>query len=191
MFCENAVLLAGNSLAPFPLSGNYHPRRDPITPRVSNTMGKDKSLLKKPENSKRKPRQSLVLPFEAPPELCKALEQIGKCLRVSSGTILFRQGEQNSGVYVVMSGRFALSAGDDPYRVTRIAQKGSLLGLPATIRQKPYSLTAEAVTDSVVWLVSPERFRNLLSENTTLGFVVLTMLADEVSNLRRLQVRKV
>jgi CRP-like cAMP-binding protein len=154
-------------------------------------MCKDKSLLKKPENSKRKPRQSLVLPFEAPPELCEALEQIGKCLRVSSGIILFRQGQRNLGVYVVMSGRFALSAGDDPYRVTRIAQKGSLLGLPATIRHKPYSLTAEAVTDSVVCLVSPERFRNLLSENTTLGFVVLTMLADEVSNLRRLQVRKV
>jgi thioredoxin reductase (NADPH) len=132
-----------------------------------------------------------VRAFKASAELGNELERIGKRRRVNSGTILFREGEQNCGVFVVLSGRFALSAGDDPLRVTRVAEMGSLLGLPATVRQKPYSLTAEAVTDSVVCLVSPEQFRDLLSKNTKLGFEVLTMLADEVSVLRRLKVRKI
>jgi hypothetical protein len=88
--------------------------------------------------------------FQAPPAVCEELQRIGKHQTVESGTTLFERGEQNRGLFVVTSGRFALSSGDDPVRVTRIAEKGSLLGLPATVRDAPYSLTAEAVTDSAV-----------------------------------------
>lgn len=129
-------------------------------------------------------------PFMASPELCEALKSIGTILSVSSGEILFRKGDATKGVFLVLSGRVALSAGDDPVRITRIAEKGSILGLPATVRNKPYSLTAETVTECQLCRVTPEPFRELLSQNPAFGMSVIAMLAEEVSVLRKLAVYK-
>jgi CRP-like cAMP-binding protein len=133
--------------------------------------------------NKRMPKA--IRAFEAPPAVCDELVRIGKRQTVESGTILFERGERNRGLFVVSSGRFALSSGDDPVRVTRIAEKGSLLGLPATVRNAPYSLTAEAVTDSEVWVISPAEFLHLLTNNPTVGMAVVSILAEEVFAMRR------
>jgi CRP-like cAMP-binding protein len=72
----------------------------------------------------------------------------------------------------------------------RIAERGSLLGLPATASGRPYSLTAEVVLDSEFSLVTPSRFRQLLVESPSIGLDVLRMLGDEVSTIRQLFVYK-
>ena len=100
-------------------------------------------------------------------------------------------GQESEGVFLVLEGRVALSSGEDPVRITRIAEKGSLLGLPATVRDKPYSLTAEAVTDLRVCHMLPAAFRELLATNATLGLTVVNMLAEEISILRKLAVYKI
>ena len=135
---------------------------------------------------RQKPMPKPTRAFQAPPEVCEALQRIGKHLAIAPGTILFERGEQNRGLFVVAKGRFALSAGDDPVHVTRIAEKGSLLGLPATVRDAPYSLTAEAVTDCEIYVISPADFRALLTSNPTVGMAVLSILADEVFEMRRI-----
>ncbi len=127
-------------------------------------------------------------PFRASEIMSVELEKLGVRQSVPAGTILFREGEDVRGVYLVLNGRFALSAGEDPTRVTRIAEHGSLLGLPATVRSKPYSLTAEAVTDADVCLVSVDCFRTLIVENSSIGMEVIAMLADEVATLRKISV---
>jgi len=66
-----------------------------------------------------------------------------------------------------------------------------LLGLPATIRQRPYSLTAEAVTDCEVCGISSERLRKALLEYPAIGLAIVEILAEEVSVLRTLAVYKV
>ncbi len=129
-------------------------------------------------------------PFEAPVSVREALLQIGELLTERPGTILFQQGTQTTGVFLLMEGRVALSSGEDPVRVTRVAEKGSLLGLPATIGNKPYSLTAEAVTPVTVCHVTVAKFRKLLSTDTALGMTVVSMLAEEISVLRKLTVYK-
>ena len=94
-------------------------------------------------------------------------------------------------MFLVLEGRVALSSGEDPVRITRIAERGSLLGLPATIRNKPYSLTAEAVTDLQLCHIVASRFCQQLAMNASLGLAVLTMLAEEISILRKLAVYEV
>jgi len=89
-----------------------------------------------------------------------------------------------------LEGRVALSAGEDPTRIVRIAEKGSLLGLPATVSGKRYSLTAEVVAESRLALLTPARFRELLRDNPMLGPTVVQMLAEEVSAVRKLAVYK-
>ncbi len=72
----------------------------------------------------------------------------------------------------------------------RIAERGSLLGLPATVSGKRYSLTAEVVAQSRLALLSPGRFKELLHDNPALGLIVVQMLAEEVSAVRKLAVYK-
>lgn len=129
--------------------------------------------------------------FVASPELCFELQRIGERECARAGSLLFRKGDKNRGVFLVLSGRFALSSGEDPTRITRIAEKGSLLGLPATVRHKAYSLTAEATTEAEVCVISAKLFRKMLSTNTKLGMAVVSMLVDEVSILRRLSVHQI
>jgi len=129
--------------------------------------------------------------FECPGHLCDELIRIGEPGVAAPGTILFRQGKAAKGVFLLLDGRVAFSAGDDPVRITRIAEKGSLLGLPATVRNKPYSLTAEAVTHVRVCRVPATRFRKMLGENPQLGLFVIRMLAEEISVLRKLTVYRI
>ncbi len=159
---------------------------DVFSTKVRRIYGSEKG-----SSAMAKSKQPVLRAFTASGELCSALQKIGRRKEISGGSLLFREGEENQGVFLVLSGRFALSSGDDPTRVTRIAEKGSLLGLPATVRNKPYSLTAEATSDSEVCVISAKSFREMLSTDTLLGMTVVSILAEEVSILRRLTVHKV
>src|SRR5512142_1995692 len=147
--------------------------------------------LKGNTGSKSRLKERAIPAFAASPELCSELQHIGKRECVPAGALLFHKGDKNRGVFLILSGRFALSSGEDPTRITRIAEKGSLLGLPATVRNKAYSLTAEATADAEVCVISAKLFRELLSTNTLLGLTVVSMLAEEVSILRRLAVHQI
>ena len=150
-----------------------------------------KSNEKRSSDSKNRLKQPPVRTFVVSPELCLQLERVGDRKRVPAGSLLFSKGDKNRGVFLVLSGRFALSSGDDPTRITRIAEKGSLLGLPATVRERAYSLTAEATANAEVCVISAKVFREMLSTSTSLGMTVVSMLAEEVSILRRLAVHQV
>ncbi len=129
--------------------------------------------------------------FPVPSALEKQLLKLGKRCKAEPGTVLFREGRASRGVFLVLKGRVALSTGPDPVRVTRLAEKGSLLGLPATLRNKPYSLTAEVVTDSELCRITPSVMRNFLKKNPEQCYQLLTMLTNEISAVRRLAIYKV
>jgi len=123
--------------------------------------------------------------FEAPADVCALLQSIGKRLTVAAKTILFRKGEASKGVFLVIKGKVALSAGDDGSGLTRIAQRRSLLGLPATVNNKRYSLTARALDNVETFVVQPQQFRSLLQSNPVVGVAIVKILSDEVWALRR------
>ncbi len=127
-------------------------------------------------------------PFQASEALFNELLRLGKTETASPGTILFSQGQPTDGVFLVLNGRVALSAGDDPVRITRIAGRASILGLPATVRDQPYSLTAEAVVLTQLCHIPAAPFRTFLQQNPTLCFEVLQIVAAELSALRDIAV---
>ena len=128
--------------------------------------------------------------FEASPEICAMLQTVGKALTLPRRTTLFRQGDVPKGVFVILTGKVALSAGDHACRVTRIAAEHSLLGLPSTVGNRRYTLTAQTLTDVEVYVVPPEVFRKSLASNPTLGMAIVKILSDEVSALRKLSAHK-
>ena len=114
--------------------------------------------------------------FVADTDLINKLRQ--RSLPVSR-SILFRQGEAPTAVYLVSRGEVLLTGqGDDIFNIR--AASGSLLGIPAVIGSKPYSLTAEALSGAEVQVVSADEFILLMQSEPALAFEVLQILAAEV-----------
>jgi CRP-like cAMP-binding protein len=122
--------------------------------------------------------------FEAPLDICSVLRPAGTPQTVAAKSVLFRAGDPPQGVFLVLRGSILLSAGNRDSSFNRIASKGSLLGLPSTVSDRPYSLTAEALTEVEVCCIPPDDFRSMLASNPILGMAVVNILSDEVSALR-------
>ena len=113
------------------------------------------------------------------------LDSMAAPLTQPKNSIIFAQGDPAVGVYVIRKGsvRMTVKAGDSEI-VMRIAQPGSVLGLPGVLSNKPYSLTARAVQACELGFVTAERLVQLVRENPTLGLQVLQLLSEEVRAAR-------
>jgi CRP-like cAMP-binding protein len=127
---------------------------------------------------------SSEIPFSAPPHLCEVLEAIGAENTAAPGSFLFHRGGNCQGVFVIKSGRVRLSMETHRSALERTAESGSVLGLPATMSGKPYSLTAEVIEITKYIFVGGYKVRDTLARNPELCFEVLGLLSREVQQLR-------
>lgn len=119
--------------------------------------------------------------FVADPELTQELERRSKPITLGSDRVLFHQGDAPTGVYLLRKGAATLTSRLDDEAILSVrAGAGSLLGLPAVIGAKPYSLTAEALEGAELSLVTREDFVDLMQTEPLLSFQVLKVLAEEV-----------
>jgi len=123
--------------------------------------------------------------LEAPSELRIRLANVGQAIGCSAGTFLFRRGEGVKGVFLVCSGTVRLGLEHDPTAFpSRLAEPGSILGLPATMSNSPYSLTAEASEDCKLIFVSRESLLGLMRDHHNLCFAIMRILTDELAATR-------
>jgi CRP/FNR family transcriptional regulator len=102
-------------------------------------------------------------------------------IALGENRVLFREGDAPTGVYIVKKGWAILTSGSNGSTVLMVeAGEGSLLGVPAVIGTKAYSLTAVAEEDAELSLVSCEDFVDLMQTEPQLAFQVLKVLAEEV-----------
>jgi len=96
------------------------------------------------------------------------------------GAALFVEGEEARGVYILCEGRVKLSTTsiDGRTLITRIAETGDVLGLPATVSGKPYELTADVLEPSQANFISRPDFLKFLAENGEVGMRVAEELAE-------------
>jgi CRP-like cAMP-binding protein len=119
--------------------------------------------------------------FVADPELVKELEKRAEPVAVSPDRVLFRQGEEPVGVYILRKGLAKLTSRSDGDAILSVqAGPGSLLGVPAVVGGKPYSLTAEAMAGAELSLLRSNDFVHLMHTEPALSFRVLQVLAEEV-----------
>lgn len=130
------------------------------------------------------PVVSSEIPFSAPPHLCEVLEAIGAESTAAPGSFLFHRGDNCQGVFVIKSGRVRLSMETHRSVLERTAGPGCVLGLPAAMSGKPYSLTAEVIEITRYIFVDVDRVRHTLIHNPELCFEVLGLLSREVQQLR-------
>ncbi|HUD21206.1 MAG TPA: Crp/Fnr family transcriptional regulator [Acidobacteriaceae bacterium] len=119
--------------------------------------------------------------FVADSELIEELEKRAKPITLGSDRVLFHQGDAPTGVFILRKGTATLSSRSDGDAILSIdAGPGSLLGVPAVIGMKPYSLTAIALEGAEVSVLSCDVFIQLMNTEPTLSFRVLQVLAEEV-----------
>jgi CRP-like cAMP-binding protein len=79
---------------------------------------------------------------------------------------LYRLGEQPGGLFLVESGVFELRPEVNLLeQESQRVQNGGLLGALALLTNKPYTNTAVAVEDSLLWVLSPESFQTVNSRH--------------------------
>jgi len=114
------------------------------------------------------------------PKAVESLAAISSSATYPKGAILFVEGQEPRGVFVICNGRVKLTASSAEGKslITRIAEAGEVVGLPGTISGKPYELTAEALEPIQANFIPREVFLQFLREHGEAALRVAEMLSD-------------
>lgn len=108
-----------------------------------------------------------------------ALAGIGSSERHPSQSVLFNAGDKGAGVFLVCAGQVRLDVPGVP-QLSRIFSAGSVLGLPSTFSEKPYSLSAVSASDCDIVRVSKKKFLDLMMDQPELCRQANDILCREV-----------
>jgi len=103
-----------------------------------------------------------------------------------AGSLLFKQGDAVTGVYILNKGkaRLTLQSSEGHIHFEETVGRGGLIGLPAAISGNPYSLTAEVLTDSELAFVSRHELVTLMQSDIVLSLRLVELLSQEVRAMR-------
>ena len=124
--------------------------------------------------------------FVSEPALLQKLLERAVPLDCSKGRVLFRQGESPYGLFILRRGKAIMTLESERGAMlirTELAP-GSILGLPALMSDKPYTMSAEAKRSAVVSYVTRKDFSALMLSEPRLAFDVVRVLAAEVHTTR-------
>lgn len=95
------------------------------------------------------------------------LDLISSSATFPKGAVLFVEGQEPRGAFIICNGRVKLSANsaDGKSLILRIADPGEVVGLPSTISGRPYELTAEALEPVQVNFIPRHEFLQYLREH--------------------------
>ena len=115
-----------------------------------------------------------------PPSAAQRLAAITSPSSYPKGATLFVEGQVARGVFILCSGRVKLSttSADGKTLIVRIADPGEVLGLPATVTEKPYELTAEVIEPTQANFIPSQEFLSFLREHGEVGLRVAQQLGE-------------
>jgi CRP/FNR family transcriptional regulator, cyclic AMP receptor protein len=115
-----------------------------------------------------------------PPPAVQMLAAITSASSYPKGATLFVEGQVPRGVFILCRGRVKLSttSSDGKTLIVRIADPGEVLGLPATVTEKSYELTAEVIEPTQANFIPRQEFLNFLRENGEVGLRVAQQLGE-------------
>jgi CRP/FNR family transcriptional regulator, cyclic AMP receptor protein len=82
------------------------------------------------------------------------------------GAILFMEGQKGRGAFVLCTGKAKLSASSREGKtiITKISEHGDVLGLSATISDRPYEVTAEMIAPGQANFIAADALLRFLNE---------------------------
>jgi CRP-like cAMP-binding protein len=110
------------------------------------------------------------------------LAGIAREINLSHGDILFDQGDESDGLYVIAGGilRVYLTADDTREATINLLEDGESIGEIALLDGLPRSAGAAALTDAKLIFIPREPFLNLLDESTNLARQIILTLCERL-----------
>ncbi|HEV7217975.1 MAG: Crp/Fnr family transcriptional regulator [Terriglobales bacterium] len=117
---------------------------------------------------------------DLPTPAMNQLQKISSLATYPKGSVLFVEGQEARGVFILCNGRVKLSAtaADGKSLIMRIAEGGEIIGLPGTISSKPYEVTAETLEPLQANFIARDSFLRFLREHGDAAFRVAQVLSD-------------
>ena len=114
------------------------------------------------------------------PEAVKHLSSITSPATYPKGAMLFVEGQQPRGVFVLCTGRVKLStsSADGRTLILRVAEPGDVLGLPGTLSGKSYELTAEVLEPVQTNFITRASFLDFLRAHGEAALRVAQLLSE-------------
>jgi CRP/FNR family transcriptional regulator len=107
------------------------------------------------------------------------LNEIKSTAVYPKSAMLFIEGQQPRGVFVLCSGKVKLSTSSKEGKtiITKISDPGDILGLNATISNRPYEVTAEMVEPGQANFIARDSFLHFLREHGEVAVRVAEQLS--------------
>ena len=117
---------------------------------------------------------------DLPRPVLEGFDAISSSESFPKGAILFVEGQEAYGVFILSKGRVKLSASsaDGKSLLLRIAEPGEVIGLPGAISGKTYALTAEALEAIEASFIARGPFIQFLRENGEAALRVAEILNE-------------
>src|SRR4029077_5244643 len=114
----------------------------------------------------------------SPPALQK-LSEIKSTAIYPKSAMLFTEGQQPRGVFVLCAGKAKLftSSSEGKTIITKVSEAGDVLGLNATISNRPYELTAEMLEPGQANFIARDAFLQFLREHGEVAVRVAEQLS--------------
>jgi CRP/FNR family transcriptional regulator, cyclic AMP receptor protein len=112
------------------------------------------------------------------------LDAISSSSIFPKGSILFVEGQETRGVFVICNGRLKLSTSSPQGKsiIVRTAKEGEVLGLPSTLSGKPYDLTAEALEPVQANFIRRDAFLQFLQHHSEAALRTAEILSNIYHN---------
>ena len=136
--------------------------------RKRSTAAKHLSAKKLKYYSEMLRRLSVIGLFRSlPPEEIGALVEFARPFSAKSGEIIFSEGDPGDRLYIIESGRAAVTSGPEKRRVAELGA-GEAFGEMALISGDPRSATVSALAGVSGWTIAKADFNRLLEESPAL-----------------------
>lgn len=117
---------------------------------------------------------------DLPADVVASLDAISSPATYPKEAILFVEGQEPRGAFVICNGRVKMStsSADGKSIIVRVAEAGEIIGLPGTISGKPYELTAEALEPLQMNFIPRDAFLHFLRKHGEAALRVAEMLSQ-------------
>ena len=114
-----------------------------------------------------------------PGSVLQKLNEIKSTAVYPKSAMLFIEGQQPRGVFVLCAGKVKLSTSSKEGKtiITKLSDPGDVLGLNATISNRPYEVTAEMVEPGQANFIARDAFLHFLRENGEVAVRVAEQLS--------------
>ena len=114
-----------------------------------------------------------------PALVLERLDAISSVASYPAGAVLFVEGQEPRGIFIICNGRVKLSGASAKGKslIFRIAEAGEIIGLPGTLSAKPYELTAEALEPTQANFIARQEFLAFLRQNGEAALRVAEILS--------------